>query len=355
MVSALLLAAAVTPGPVVVQDPRITESSGLVASPTRPDLVWTVNDSGSAAVVYGVSVRTGRTVAVLRLAKTDARDMEAMTATRGRDGAGLLWIGDVGDNRAVRKSVVLRLVREPVATASATAPGPTTVRPVSLRVRYPDGPHDAETLIWTPDRRLLLVTKDLFAGVVYEVPAPAVAAAMAGRSTPDPVLAQPVAAVAMSLVTDGAALPDGRMILRGYSGATVYPAPPRAGGAAGGTLQPLQQVALPAQPQGETLTVVDGGRAVLVGSEGERQPLQRVELPPAVTAPETTPGPATPGPATPGPATPGPATTSPSATSPSAAPRALNPAPGPRRPLLALAAIAAALVAGGIALRRRRR
>ncbi|MBC7640193.1 MAG: hypothetical protein H7231_10470, partial [Rhodoferax sp.] len=336
MVSALLLAAALTPAPVVVQDPRITESSGLVASPTRPDLVWTVNDSGSSAVVYGVSLRTGRTVATLRLAKTDARDMEAMTATRGADGAGLLWIGDVGDNRAVRASVVLRLVREPVPTASAT------VRPVSLRVRYPDGPHDVETLIWTPDRRLLLVTKNLFSGVVYEVPAPAVAAAIAGRSTLDPVSAQPVAEVAMSLVTDGAALPDGRIILRGYSGATIYRSPPRAGGE-GQALQPLQQVALPAQPQGETLTVVDGGRAVLVGSEGKRQPLQRVELPPAVTAPTTTTGPATTGPATTGPATTGP---SPATTGPSAAPRAMNPAPGPRRPLLALATIAVALVAG---------
>ncbi len=358
MVTALLTllvaaSSASTPAPVVVQDPRISESSGLVASPTRPDLVWTVNDSGSAAVVYGVSVRSGRTVAVLRLARTDARDMEAMTATRGADGAGLLWIGDVGDNRAVRASVVLRLVREPLPTASATAPSPTTVRPVSLRVRYPDGPHDAETLIWTPDRRLLLVTKDLFSGVVYEVPAPAVAAAVAGRSTLDPVLAQPVADVAMSLVTDGAALPDGRIILRGYSGATIYRAPPRAGGAAGQELQPLQQVALPAQPQGETLTVVDGGRAVLVGSEGERQPLQRVELPPAVTAPATT-GPATTGPVKSSPAASSPANSSPATTGPSAAPRSFNPAPGPRRPLLVLAVIAVALIAGGTVLRRRR-
>ncbi len=328
--TALLLVAASTstPAPVVVQDPRITESSGLVASPTRPGLVWTVNDSGSSAVVYGVSLRTGRTVSTLRLADTDARDMEAMTATRGADGAGLLWVGDVGDNRAVRASVVLRLVREPTSSASATAS--TTVGPVSLRVRYPDGPHDVETLIWTPDRRLLLVTKDLFSGVVYEVPAGAVAAALAGRSTLDPVQAQPVGGVAMSLVTDGAALPDGRIILRGYSGATVYPAPPQAGGAAGRLLAPLQQVVLPAQPQGETLTVVDGGRAVLVGSEGVRQPLQRVELPPAVAPPATT-------------------------TGPTAAPGALNPAPAPRRPLLALTAIALALVAGGLAVRRRRR
>lgn len=331
-VLALLVVATATPAPVVVQDPRITESSGLVASPTRPDLVWTVNDSGSEAVVYGVSRRTGRTVSTLRLTGTDARDMEAMAATRTADGTGLLWVGDVGDNRARRASVVLRLVPEPSRTsASAT--------PVSLRVRYPDGPHDVETLIWTPDRRLLLVSKDLFAGVVYEVPPDAVAAALAGRSTLEPVLAQPIAGVAMSLVTDGAALPDGRIILRGYSGATVYAAPP-ARGTAGTTLAVLQQVVLPAQPQGETLTVVDGGEAVLVGSEGVRQPLQTVELPaarPSSSAPATT-APATP-----------------SSTPTDAAPRALNPPPDPRRPLVVLAGIGLALlVGGGLALRRRR-
>lgn len=320
-----------SPGQVTVQDKRITESSGLVASPTHPGLVWTVNDSGSSAVVYGVSARTGRTLATLRLADTQARDWEAMTATRDGEGRGLLWIGDVGDNRAVRDSVVLRLVREPLRVSSQT------LTPVSLRVRYPDGAHDAETLIWTPDGRLLLVSKDLFSGVVYQVPPPAVAAALAGRSTLDPVVAVPLAQVAMSLVTDGAALPDGRIILRGYSQARIYPDP-----AVGGTLELQQQVPLPAQPQGETLAVMDGGAAVLVGSEGVRQPLYRVALaasPPLAASPSSA-------------ASPSPAP-SPSS-SPAAAARTRggsDPAP-----LLAIGAAAAAgLALAAIALRRRRR
>lgn len=270
------------PRPVTtVQDARITESSGLAASSTRADVVWTVNDSGSSAVVYGVSLRTGRTVARLTLAGTQARDWEAMTAARVGNRS-LLWIGDVGDNRAVRKSVVLRLVREPARWAPQNVTS-QTVTPVSLRVRYPDGPHDVETLIWTPEGRLLLVSKGLFTGVVYEVPPPAVTAALAGRSTTDPVVAVPLATVAMSLVTDGAALPDGRIVLRGYADAAIYPDP-----RAGGTLTPASRVSLPAQPQGETIAVVERGRAVLVGSEGVRQPLYRVALPGAATGPTPT-------------------------------------------------------------------
>ena len=296
-VGALLAAAAtVTPAPTtpapatptpseltIVRDTRIIESSGLAASPVHPGLVWMVNDSGSAALVYGVELATGRTQAVLRLVdaqsrEVQARDIEAMTAALGTDGRGLLWLADVGDNRGVRESVVLRLIREPSPAASANR------TPVSVRVRYPDGPHDVETIIATPDGRLLLVSKQLFGAVVYQVPAAAVAAAVAGRSTSKPVVAVPVAGVAQSLVTDGAGLPDGRIVLRSYDGAAIYPAPPTRATAAE-QLEPLQQVVLPGQPQGETMTVVDEGTALIVGSEGVRQPLWRVPLPAAAPAP----------------------------------------------------------------------
>lgn len=310
----------------VLTDPRISESSGLVASPTHRDLVWSVDDSGSSARVIGVSPTSGRTVAVLSLAGTQARDWEAMTAARAPDGRGLLWVGDVGDNRGVRDSVVLRLVTEPRSVASAT------VRPVSLRVRYPDGAHDVETLLRTPDGRLLLVSKRLFSGVVYQVPPAAVAAAVAGRSTTEPVTATVVGTVAQSLVTDGAALPDGRLVLRGYDGAVVYAAP-----VPGRPLRALFDVTLPPQPQGETLAVVEGGAAALVGSEGRDQPLWRVALPPAAPDPPAVPGPAGTSSASTTPAA-GPAATSGTGDGTSSLPiRALEP-PRLGLPLLALAA-----------------
>lgn len=261
-------AAATTPsGPervVTLRDPRLTESSGLVLSPTHPGLAWTVNDSGSGPVVYGVSTRTGATRAVLRLRNVDFRDTEALTATTGADGRGLLWVGDIGDNNQVRDSVVLRVVREPRRVSSAS------VTPVSLRLRYPGGPVDAETLIWTPDGRLLVVTKELLSAQVLQVPPAAVRAALRGVDRDEPVVLQRVATVTQGLVTDGAALPDGRIVLRGYGDAVLYDWR--------GAMTALEQLVLPSQPQGETLAV-DGRDAVLVGSEGVRQPLWRVNVP----------------------------------------------------------------------------
>jgi hypothetical protein len=270
---------------VAVSDPRISESSGLVASPTHDDLVWTVNDSGHTASVFGVSLTTGRTAVVLRLRDTDTRDWESMAAQRLPDGTGVLWVGDTGDNNAVRDSIVLRLVREPRQLPRAG--GTVTVTPVSLRVRYPDGPHDVEALVATRDGRLLLITKQLFAGVVYQVPPRAVATALTGRSVLEPVTARNVGGVAQSLVTDGTSLPDGRIVLRGYVDAIIYADHTRSDRG----LAAERRIALPAQQQGETLTVVGGGTALLVGSEGVRQPLWRVPLeasPPARTATPTT-------------------------------------------------------------------
>jgi len=255
---------------VTITDPRIVESSGLTASPTDPDVVWTVNDSGDSARAFAVSLKTGRTVGLLK-ERTDARDFEAMTSGRDPSGRPMLWIGDIGDNNADRTSVVLRLLREPSPTKH------TTLTPVNLRVRYPGGPSDAETLIWTPAGRLLIVTKQLFGGRVLEVPPAAVRTALAGHSVETPALARLVGRVSQGLPTDGVALPDGRLVIRDYEGATVYEPPAYDGKA----LMAQARLSWPLQDQGETVAAIDGGRSLVVGSEGKDEDLLQVAVPAA--------------------------------------------------------------------------
>ncbi len=217
-----------------------------------------------------MSLKTGRTVGLLK-ERTDARDCEAMTSGRDSSGRPMLWIGDIGDNNAVRTSVVLRLLREPNPTKH------TTLTPVNLRVRYPGGPTDAETLIWTPAGRLLIVTKELFGGRVLEVPPAAVKTALAGHSVEKPALARLVGRVSQGLPTDGVALPDGRLVIRDYEGATVYEPPAYDGKA----LVAQTRLGWPLQDQGETVAAIDGGRSIVVGSEGKDEDLLRVAVPAA--------------------------------------------------------------------------
>jgi hypothetical protein len=247
-----------TDGPSVdrtLTDPRITESSGLAASARHHGVLWTHNDSGDSARIFAIDP-DGRTAAVYTLAGQQARDWEAIAP--GRDDAGnpALFIGDIGDNSASRtRGILVHRVTEPSRLRNGT------LRPTSYRLHYPDGPQDAETLLVDPrTNRLYIVTKGLLGGGIYAAPT--------RLSTTGPNILERIADVP-SLITDGAFLPDGRFVLRDYGDAYVYARPG----------QLVEEVELPEQPQGESLTVTPDGGALLVGSEGERSQVWRVPLP----------------------------------------------------------------------------
>jgi hypothetical protein len=238
-------------------DEDVFESSGLV---DRGGTVYTVNDSGDDAVVYGVDSRTGRTVSRTTYAD-DATDVEAMAP--GPDGT--VWVGDIGDNRANRDDVSVYRMR------------PLDGRQPAQRHRlaYPDGPHDAEALLVNPrTHRVFVVTKSVFGGRVYAAPR-ALRTDTVNRLAPF--------AEVTGLVTDGAFFPDGRhLVLRTYGRAAVYTFP---------GFDLVRSVRLPAQRQGEGISVSATGR-VLVSSEGVRADVLRVVLPAALVDPEPSSGPA---------------------------------------------------------------
>ena len=259
-----------------LQDPRIQESSGMALSRRHPEVLWTHNDSGHRAELYAVG-SDGRTLATLTLAGVAARDWEGMAAGRDERDRPALFVGDIGDNNGVWPEVAVYRVGEPARLRDATVPA------VRYRLRYADGPHDAEALLVDPrSNRLYVATKEVAGGGLYRAPA---------RLRPGQVnLLRRVASVP-PVVTDGAWLPDGRgFVLRDYQGANVYAAPGRRVGA----------FELPLQQQGESLTASADGRPVLAGSEGVASEVWRVPLPasslaqitPTTTRPPPAPQPA---------------------------------------------------------------
>jgi hypothetical protein len=179
----------------------------------------------------------GRTVGVSTWSD-DARDVEALAPA----GPGRVWVGDIGDNRASRDTI--QVVEVPVGPGARHAAGPV------YDLAYPDGSHDAETLL-AADGRLYVVTKGVLGGAVYAAPAKLVAD-RANRLTR-------VADRILPMATDGAVLPDGRHVLiRGYVGATLYTFP---------DFDRVAAVPLPRQPQGEGLAVAPDG-TVYLSSEG---------------------------------------------------------------------------------------
>ena len=243
-----------------LQDPRIQESSGMALSPGHPGVLWTHNDSGHRAELYAVGPE-GRTLATLTLAGVAARDWEGMAAGRDDRGRPALFVGDIGDNNGVWPEVAVYRVTEPARLRDAT------VAAVRYRLRYADGPHDAEALLVDPrGNRLYVATKGLTGGGLYRAPA---------RLARDRVNLLQRVARAPPVVTDGAFAPGGRgFVLRDYQGAFVYTAPGRR----------VAAFDLPLQLQGESITVSADGRSVLAGSEGPDSEVWRVPLPEPVAA-----------------------------------------------------------------------
>ncbi|MFJ9950093.1 hypothetical protein [Kitasatospora sp. NPDC091207] len=236
-----------------IADPRITESSGLAASPTHPGVYWTHNDSDDGPYVYAVDSQ-GRTVATVTLRGIEPRDVEAISI--GPDGR--VYVGDIGDNLGGKwPEVWIYAFAEPAELRDLT------VDVVRYRVRYEDGPRDAEALMVHPvTGRAYIASKKQGGGSLYQGPDKLSAT---GVNTFRRIADVP-------WVTDGAFSPDGsRLVLRGYFAATLY----RWRDGAPAQLAPLST---PLQRQGESVTFTADGRALLYGSEGKNSPVWRSPL-----------------------------------------------------------------------------
>jgi hypothetical protein len=155
------------------RDPRIAESSGIVAAATRDDVVFTHNDSGDTARFFAVD-RHGCTIGVFTAPAVEATDWEDMARGPGSS----LWLGDIGDNNATRDEIAVHRFDEPAAGASSDGSGcpPATEQAIaaaSYRLRFEDGPHDAETLLVDPrTSQIFIITKSLTVGALYAAPNP---------------------------------------------------------------------------------------------------------------------------------------------------------------------------------------
>src|SRR5689334_16831328 len=101
-----------------LEDRRIDESSGLVASRRNPGLFWTHNDSGDLPLVYAFD-RAGRSRGTWRVEGAQAVDWEDIAAGPGpTQGQSYLYVGDIGDNPRQRDSIVVYRFPEPELSAT---------------------------------------------------------------------------------------------------------------------------------------------------------------------------------------------------------------------------------------------
>ena len=241
-----------------VETDAITELSGLAASRTRDGVFYTHNDSGDGARFFAID-RTGALLATYTLEGVDANDIEDVGVGPCHEGS-CLYLADIGDNDKKRANIAIYRTPEP------SGPG-GPVRAVTTKLTYPDGPHNAEALLVSPEGDLVIVEKSpTGTGGVYLLDKDRAKSATEAVLTRIATLTLP--AEAGGLVTGGAFHPcEKRVTLRTYTAMfeyrftggleTMFASPP--------TLIPAGR-----EPQGEAVTYSANGRELLTASEGKR-------------------------------------------------------------------------------------
>ncbi|UZD24338.1 hypothetical protein [Algoriphagus halophytocola] len=133
-----------------IQDQTLEEISGLAQSRIDTDRIYVHNDSGGEPIIYVLSLEK-ELIAELVLEGAENIDWEDIAVGPGPGEESYIYVGDIGDNRAVRDQVVVYRVMEPETLLKTQ-----TVSMEKVVLTYPKGPRDAETLMVDP------ISKDVF-------------------------------------------------------------------------------------------------------------------------------------------------------------------------------------------------
>ncbi len=156
-----------------LQGKELNETSGISSSIAHDGIYYVHNDSGDTSRFFAINPQ-GKLKATYYF-KGDpkeplgTRDCEDISVSIGPEkGKSYIYLGDIGDNKAVRKYLAIYRFEEPSAI------GPDTVRHLEaspLYIKYPDGPKDAETLMVDPIEQLIyIVSKRKNSVNVYTTP-----------------------------------------------------------------------------------------------------------------------------------------------------------------------------------------
>jgi hypothetical protein len=251
-----------TPAATLQRVAELPEGSGLAASRRTPGRLWSHNDSGEP-VLFALDDK-GRVIGRLSISGAAVEDWEAVAVGPCPSGS-CIYVADIGDNDAERKRITIYRIPEP-----AEASGSAKVADV-FHATYPDGAHDAESLLVNPEGRLLIVTKgDTGPVSLYRFPNELRSGTTSRLERVGVRDQRPPAK--NDRITDGAVSPDGRwIVLRTTESLTFY----RAADLLAGNWRQAGRVALNAvgEPQGEGVTFASNDSLYLMSEGGgKKQP-----------------------------------------------------------------------------------
>jgi len=199
-----------------LQTQLINEASGIVASRKSPGVLWVHNDSGDSPRVFAIDAK-GALLGIYRVENARLQDWEDIAIGPGPDpNQDYLYIGDIGDNTAKRRSVIIYRVPEPKVDPNHPVAYAKTGPAEVIELEYPDGPKDAETLMVDPSNGdiYIISKRDLFSKVYR---------ATYRQCTKSKTTMAHVAILPWGLAVGGDISPDGRLVIvRGPFSASIW-------------------------------------------------------------------------------------------------------------------------------------
>ena len=263
----LAMAASFSRGQEIARFPaELDEISGIGQSRSNPNVFWVHNDSGDRPRVYAVS-RKGTLLGTYLLEGATAVDWEDMAIGPAPGGGSYLYLADIGDNSAQRKSIRVYRVAEPRVDDRKSRVSATLTRVTAFDFAYEDGARDAEGfMVDPPTGEFWIVTKRELAGNrLYRSGAPDASRMNTLR----------LAGTFPFVGTTGAAIsPDGlQVLIRRYSNispataASYWSRPDVSVSLADLLKKPGQPVALATEVQGEAITFSSDNRGFYTTTE----------------------------------------------------------------------------------------
>ena len=274
---------------------ELKENSAATLSHRQPGVFFTITDSGSDPLLFAFDT-TGADRGMWRVTGARNGDWEAASvgpcgtvpAAAGAAAAPsppneCVYIGDVGDNDAERKSRAIYRVAEPAAEQAGFVGSVAADR---LVFRYSDQPHDVEAIYVAPDGDTYLITKRRLIGagkrprpaLVFRIPA------SAWRSQADAiaVLVDSLPIVPGSApgrqITDAGLSPDARWLaVRTYAEVYVFATDSTTGRIRGAIPPTACNVVSLGRMQGEGVTWFGRSGKLLLTSEGQTSPMFAID------------------------------------------------------------------------------
>lgn len=155
-----------------VIDKKLQEISGLVTGRKNPNMVYFIEDRGNKNEVYLFSLY-GKKFGTITIEGVENIDWEDIAIGPGpEEGEQYIYIGDIGDNEAIRDNIrVIRFKEPQLADFENDA---LTIEDFEIiNLKYPDGARDAETLLLDPNTLdIIIITKRELVARVYQISAP---------------------------------------------------------------------------------------------------------------------------------------------------------------------------------------